>query len=105
MSSPHTHDRLADMEHPPVCYFRIRLLGPVLGLAFLASAVTSLLIALDGRNPPPDTIALLIVRLFPVPIVAVLVGLAAWLCPIRVTSRGIKHPAWPLVVREVSTLR
>jgi hypothetical protein len=94
-------DPPSGLGRPPVCYFRIRFLGPVLGLAFLASTVTALLIFLDGRNRPPDAIGLLIARLVPIPITALLVGLLIWLCPIRVTPRGIKHPAWPLVVREV----
>ena len=46
-------------------------------------------------------VGLLIARLFPVPVAALMVGLFVWLCPIRVSPRGIKYPAWPLVVREV----
>jgi hypothetical protein len=101
MSSTHMHDSPPGTGQPPVCHFRIRFLGPVLGLAFLASTVTALLIFLDGRNRPINTVGLLIARLVPVPLAALMVGLFVWLCPIRVTPRGIKYPAWPLVVREV----
>lgn len=101
MCPAHPHDPSSGMAHSPVCYFRIRFLGPVLGLTCLTSAVTALLIFFDDRNRPVNPIGLLIARLFPLPIAALLVGLFVWLCPIRVTPRGIKYPAWPLVVREV----
>jgi hypothetical protein len=81
-------------------YFRIRFLGPAICFSTLASAVALLLIFLDNPNGAPDTIGVLIVRLLPIPIAAFFVGVLVRFCPIRVTSRGIKYPAWPLV-REV----
>jgi hypothetical protein len=91
----------SNTAHPSAFYFRIRLLGPALGLATLASVVTMLLIFFDRPNAAPNTVGLLIVRLFPIPIAALFTGALAILCPVRVTSRGIKHPAWPLVIREM----
>jgi hypothetical protein len=101
MFSTHTHDPSSNMDHPRIYHFRIRFLGPALGLAFLASAVTALLILFDGRNRPVDPVGFLIARLLPIPVAALFIGLLMWLCPIRVTPRGIKYPAWTLVVREV----
>lgn len=84
-----------------VYYFRIRFLGPALRLSFLGSLGTAMLIFLDDRNGAPDTVGWLIVRLFPIPVAALFVYVLALSCPIRVTSRGIKCPAWPLLVCEV----
>jgi hypothetical protein len=101
MFSTDMRDHSLTMDHPRVYYFRIRFLGPTLGLTFLASAVAALLIFFDGRNRPLDPIGLLIARLVPIPIAALFIGLLMWLCRIRVTPRGIKYPAWPLLVREL----
>jgi hypothetical protein len=86
---------------PSADYFRIRFLGPALGLSTLASVLAMLLIFFDHPNNAPDTVGLLILRLFPIPGAALFTGVLVLLCPVRVTSRGIKHPAWPLLVREV----
>lgn len=90
-------------DTPPAAafYFRIRFLGPALWLGTLTSVVTALLIALDNPRGAPDAVGFLIVRLFPIPVAVLFLAVVALLCPIRVTARGIKYPAWPLLVREM----
>jgi hypothetical protein len=92
---------MSDPAPPSACYFRIRFLPPTICVSFLASTVTIILILFDNRNVGPDPIGLLIVRLLPIPIAGLFMGLVVLLCPIRVTSRGITYPGWRFLVREL----
>jgi hypothetical protein len=92
---------MSDAAPASVCYFRMRFLGPAVRLSFLSSLVTMTLIFLDDRKGAHDLVGWLIVRLFPIPLAVLFMGALTLSCPIRVSSRGIKCPGWPLLVREV----